>query len=213
MSADREIGEILGELGFSGAAAQQAARAALEQAGLTRAGKSRISAEKLERVKGLLDKDFARVCKDPSCRAALGRLKPAAAPLSVADPRDCERCGGSDNVKAMRRLAELCRPRGLRRVVVVGGSPSVRQELAALQPAEWELRLVDGTERRTLDKARADLEWAHIVLVWGASELDHRVSRLYTDTASPHRHKVVQVARRGIAALLNAGSEHVERHG
>jgi len=213
VSADREIALVLGELGFSGAVAQQAARAALEQAGLTRAGKSRISEDKIARVREALDQGFSRVCKDPACREALARLKPQAVAVPVADARDCERCGGSDNRKAMRRLADLCHPRGISKVVVVGGSPSVRQELLALKPAGLELRLVDGTERRTLDKARADLEWGQIVFVWGASELDHRVSTLYTDTASPHRRKVVLTARRGIAALLNAGSEHLERHG
>jgi hypothetical protein len=213
VSADREISGLLGELGFSDPGAQEAARQALEQAGLTRPGKSRISEGKLERVRSLLAAGFARACADKACRDALARAKPQAKLLLVKEARDCERCGGSDNLKAMRRLADLCRPRHIARVVVVGGSPSVRAELVSLKPAEWELRLVDGTERRTPDKARADLEWAQLVFVWGSSELDHKVSKLYTDTASPHRHKRVQVARRGVAALLNAGSEHVERHG
>jgi hypothetical protein len=210
MSTDREIGEVLAELGFGEPAALKIARDALEQAGITRPGKSRISLEKAERVRSLLDSSFARACADPVCRSALTRHKPAAALLTVS-ARSCERCGGSDNLKALRQLADLCRARGITRVVVVGGSPSVRAELAALKPAEWDLRLIDGTERRTLDKAKSDLEWAQLVFVWGSSELDHRVSNLYTDTASPHRHKVVQLARRGIAALLNAGSQHVER--
>lgn len=210
MSADREIGEVLEELGYCGAPARAAARAALEEAGLTHPGKSRISTAKAAKVQALLDAAFARACTDPACQAAAQRHKPAARLLEVAKPC-CENCGGSDNLKALRRLAELCRARGLTRIVVVGGSPSVRAELTELKPPEWELRLIDGTERRTLDKARADLEWAQMVFVWGASELDHRVSKLYTDTASPHRHKIVQIARRGVAALLNAGSEHVER--
>lgn len=210
MSGDREIGEVLKELGFGDPAALAAARAALEEAGLTRAGKTRISEEKHARVRDLLDARFARGCTDPTCRSALARRKPGATALAVPK-RDCENCGGSDNLKAMRRLAELCRAKGVRRVVVVGGSPSVREELTALKPPEWDLRLVDGTERRTADKARADLEWAQLVFVWGSSELDHKVSRLYTDTGSPFRSKLVQIARRGVAALLNAGSEHVER--
>ncbi len=210
MSADRAIGELLRELGFADPAASAAARKALEEAGLTRPGKARISDDKLDRVRALLDSRFARVCSDPTCRAALASQKPAATLLAVPKP-SCEYCGGSDNLKEMRRLASLCRARGIRRIVVVGGSPSVREELLALKPPEWDLRLVEGTERRTLDKARADLEWAQMVFVWGSSELDHKVSRLYTDTSGPFRRKLVLVARRGIAALLNAGSEHVER--
>ncbi|MFN7134692.1 MAG: hypothetical protein ACK4N5_21615, partial [Myxococcales bacterium] len=60
-------------------------------------------------------------------------------------------------------------------------------------------------------RARADLEWADLVLVWGASELDHKVSRHYTDVPPAAKRKVVQLARRGIAALLGAGAEHLER--
>ena len=210
MSADRGIGEVLAELGFADPSSAQAARLALEQAGLTHVGKSRISESKLAKVQTLLDATFARACTDPTCRAALARQKPRAALLTVPKSA-CEFCGGSDNLKSMRWLAQLCRAKGIRRVVVVGGSPSVHAELLALKPPEWDLRLVEGTERRTQDKARADLEWAQLVFIWGSSELDHKVSKLYTDTSSPFRRKLVTVARRGIAALLNAGSEHVER--
>lgn len=186
------------------------ARQALEESGLTHPGKARISEGKLERVRQMLDARFGRVCTDPTCRAALARRKPSATLVPVPKPA-CEFCGGSDNLKEMQRFAELCRARSIRRIVVVGGSPAVREQLLALKPPEWDLRLVEGTERRTLDKARADLEWAQVVFVWGSSELDHKVSNLYTDKSSPFRRKLVLVARRGIAALLNAGSEHVER--
>lgn len=208
---DPEITEVLGELGFGEPSAQRAARSALEKAGLTHARKTRISEEKLPRVRELLDATFARACADEVCRGALRRQKPGSELLAVIEPRACEYCGGSDNRKAMRRLVAACLHRGVSRVVVVGGSPSVRDELEHLKPDGWQLRLIDGTERRTQDKAKADLEWAQLVLVWGASELDHKVSRLYTDSPSASRRKVVTVAKRGIAALLNAGADHLER--
>ncbi len=210
---DRDIAELLAELGFADTAAMQAARGALEQAGLTSSRKTRVSEEKIPRIAALLDQTFARCCPSPACRGALARLKPAAQLLAVADPRNCEHCGGSDNLKAVRLLAEACRRRGISRIVVVGGSPSVREEILALKPQEWELRLVDGTERRTLDRARADLDWAHLVLIWGSSELDHKVSKLYTDATGPARRKVVHTARRGVAALFTAGAEHLARQG
>ena len=210
MSADREIAEILSELGFVGPGSALAARSALEQAGLTRAGKTRISAEKIEKVRQLLDATFARACADQACRTALARQKPLANLLSVPKSA-CEFCGGSDNLKSMRTFERLCRAKAVRRIVVVGGSPSVHAELLSLKPAEWELRLISGTERRTLDRARADMEWAQIVLIWGSSELDHKVSRLYTESPAALRRKLVPVARRGVAALLDAGAEHLER--
>lgn len=46
--------------------------------------------------------------------------------------------------------------------------------------------------------AKADLAWADIVVVWDGTELDHKVSRLYTDARD---RRVVTCQRRGIAAL------------
>jgi len=71
--------------------------------------------------------------------------------------------------------------------------------------------MVDGTERRTGDRARADVEWADLVLVWGASELHHKVSWLYTQVPQPLRHKVVHASRRGIAALLAEAVRHLDQ--
>jgi hypothetical protein len=47
-------------------------------------------------------------------------------------------------------------------------------------------------------------------LVWGASELHHKVSWLYTQVPPPLRQKVVHVAKRGIAALLAAAVRHLD---
>lgn len=216
MPSDYDIAELLTELGFLGTRAQTAARASLEAAGLTHSGKRRISAEKLDRVKEHLEASLARSCTDPACRAAVSRPRfrgdRSREIVTVDDPRGCEFCGGSDNRRAARRLVALARRNGIRRLCIVGGSPAVRTELEELLGGELELRLIDGTERRTQDRARADVEWADLVMVWGGSELDHKVSRHYTDQPASRR-KLVQLARRGIAALLNAGIEHLERNG
>ncbi len=73
-----------------------------------------------------------------------------------------------------------------------------------------ELRLVDGTRHRPIDRAKADLDWADRVLLWGATELHHKVSKQYAD-ASATRHKVVHVPRRGVAQLLTGAIESVRR--
>lgn len=211
MAGDRDIAELLSEEGFVGAAAQRAARAALEHEGLTRPGKRRISDAKANPVRELLLRLFARACRSPTCQAALSREKPAASLLVVESPARCENCGGSDNRRSMLSLAEECRRLRITKMVVVGGSPSVREELISLKPEGFELRLVDGTERRTQEKARADLDWGELVLVWGSSELDHRVSQLYTEAPPGLRRKVVVAARRGVAALLTAGTAHLAR--
>ena len=207
MSADHDISLLLGSLGYGTPEDKARARGELESKGLTRPGKQRISDEKLGAVKDALSARFAVLCGNPVCEqaAARGRELVRAIPQSM-----CEHCGGSDNKKAFLRLEALAGKRGVTKFVIVGGSPSVREELRAQAPARWQMRLIDGTERRTARDAQADLEWADLIMVWGGSELDHKVSRLYTDAAGPSRRKVVQLARRGIAALLNAAADHLE---
>lgn len=209
MSADRDIDGWLKEAGYGTEASRQRARQLMEQERLTRPGKQRISEEKLPRVQALLSERFYLACTRAECQQA---ARADGREVLVAEPRSaCERCGGSDNRRAEVTLLEACQKHGIRKLVIVGGSPSVREELDEKLGDELELRMVDGTERRTGDRAKADLEWADLVLVWGASELHHKVSTLYMQSSPALRQKVIHVARRGVAALLSAAVEHLQR--
>jgi hypothetical protein len=209
VSADHDIDSWLAGRGISLPDSRALARAVLEEAGLTRPGKVRISDMKLPRAEELLDGRFFRVCGAPDCMQVArysGRE-----PLVVQPRTHCERCGGSNNRRAEVTFLEACRHKQVRRVVVVGGSPAVREELGEQLGDKLELRMVDGTERRTSDRARHDLEWADLVLVWGGTELHHKVSGHYMHGL--HSEKVVHVARRGVAALLAEAVEHLQRRG
>lgn len=209
MSADRDIDGWFAERGITPPDSRARARAALEEAGLTSSRKVRISEAKLPRAEQVLAEHFYRVCAASACQQvarASGRE-----PLLVEPRGHCEHCGGSNNQRAETAFLEACLRHGVRRVVVVGGSPSVREELEDKLGGRLELRMVDGTERRTAARAQGDLEWGDLVLVWGATELHHKVSAHYTQPGTPYRHKVVHVARRGVAALLDAGISHLER--
>jgi hypothetical protein len=210
VSSDVEIGGWLAGLGYGAGPAQQRARAALEELQLTRPGKTRISAGKLERGAAALVDRFSLHCTSAACVEAARRS--GREPLPAATKGLCAHCGGSDNARAAQDLVAACARAGVRRLLVVGGSPSVREELRAGVGNSIELRTVDGTERRTQERARSDLEWADLVLLWGATELDHKVSTHYAHPAPPLRRKVVHVARRGIAALLGAATEHLRRN-
>ncbi|HEX8437969.1 hypothetical protein [Archangium sp.] len=209
MSADKDIDGWLAERGITSSDSRTRARNALEEAGLTSARKVRISEPKLPRAEQVLAERFFRVCTATECQQvarASGRE-----PLPVELRSHCEHCGGSNNRRAEVAFLEACERHGVNRVVVVGGSPAVREELEDKLGGRIELRMVDGTERRTAGKAQSDLEWGDLVLVWGATELHHKVSSHYTQPGTPHRHKVVHVARRGVAALLEAGITHLDR--
>lgn len=209
MSADKDIDGWFAERGITLPDSRARARALLEEVGLTSARKVRISETKLPKAEQLLAERFYRVCASSDCQQvarASGRE-----PLLVEPRSHCEHCGGSNNRRAEVAFLEACQRHGVRRVVVVGGSPAVREELEEKLGGRIELRMVDGTERRTAGKAQSDLEWGDLVLVWGATELHHKVSSHYTQPGTPHRHKVVHVARRGVASLLEAGITHLER--
>lgn len=201
--SDVPIADLLAGLGLAGADAA-AARGALEAAGLTNPRKTRISTGKVEAARAAVDAAFARLCRacaaagDPSGRRVLE--VPAAA---------CTRCSGSRASRALAELVAACSGAGIARLVVVGGSPDIRRELAAALSPPLELRLVDGTARRTRSEAQGDLAWADLVLVCGATELAHKVSTLYTRGGGPA--PVVTSPRRGVEAIAGEVVEYVRR--
>lgn len=200
---DVPITNFLASLGLVGENATLA-RLLLEGAGLTNPRKQRISVAKLEDATRAVDREIARLCW--RCADDAGDD-----PRRVVEVRSeaCARCAGSANARALDDLVAAAERAGVRRIVVVGGSPDVRRELNGLGD-RLELRLVDGTKRRMQSHARRDVEWADVVVIAGASELAHGVSALYTrDPAA--RGKIVTSSRRGVEAIATAVVRHLER--
>lgn len=198
-------------MGFGLSAGKQRARELLEEAGLTRAGKTRMSNEKLEKAEALLHERVFLHCTQSECVAF---AKSSGREPLLCEPRNtCERCGGSDNSRAVKDVIDACRRRGVTKLVIVGGSPTVRQELERLMTGSGlELRLVDGTKARPLDQARGDLAWGDVVMLWGATELHHKVSNQYQDHATgPAKKKLIHVPKRGIAQVLSGLLQHLQR--
>ncbi|MEZ5101773.1 MAG: hypothetical protein R3C15_18640 [Thermoleophilia bacterium] len=195
------IEELLGRLGLRGADLARG-RATLEAAGLTNPRKSRISVAKLERAGAAIDAAWARLC------ARCAETHDGDRPVLAVDPALCAACHGSGTRRALDELARRLPAAGVRRVVVVGGSPSFRQELERLGSAV-ELRLVDGTARRTGAEAGRDVDWADLVVVLGGTELAHKVSLLYTRDPSSRAKRVV-TARRGVEAVAAEILRHLE---
>jgi hypothetical protein len=200
-----DIDELLMGLGFDTPEGRSRARALLETERLTRAGKSRIDGTKVERVEGLLSERLFVCCGAANClRLAAGR-----AVVSCAQVRSCQGCGGSANRRSVEAAQAAFQRASIRHVVIVGGSPAVHEEILRLKSDAWELRLIDGKAKRTLDQARADARWSDLVLIWGATELDHKVSGLYL--AEVPRDRLVMTARRGVAALFDEAATHASR--
>ncbi|MCC7363069.1 MAG: hypothetical protein IT303_01760 [Dehalococcoidia bacterium] len=205
-----DIEEWLRGEGFAAPAGVRQARAALEANGLTNPRKNGMSRDKLARARAVLAAQTVRVCS-PACAAMAEPERPARVPAD-AEPNACEVCRGSNNRRAAQAMIAACAARGVRRLLVLGGSGSTLRELASLlADSAIELRVVDGLERTPNKKdAIADLEWADLMVVWASTPLPHRVSVSYTDERPPRLWSLT-VARRGVEALCTEVVRHLER--
>lgn len=209
MGSDHDLDHWLTTAGYEAPPARSLARATLESVGLTRPGKMRLSDDRLAKAEVALRQVAFLHCASPACTAAAQASGLQTFPTERRER--CSHCHGSDNLRAIHDFVAAAKKAGVTQVVIVGGSPSTREELERSLARHLSLRLVDGTERRPIERAKADLEWGQLVLLWGASELHHKVSRQYADASPEQRRKQVHVARRGISQLLHAGLEHLAR--
>jgi len=204
---DFDIHEFLIQEGFGHPVSLSAATTALQEAGLSHPGRQRIAGGKLEKARLELRARLIVTCASRSCVEAAGAFEGRR--LVPAQPGSaCHVCGGSSNAYAVERMLRAAMGAGLRRLVVVGGSPSTRRELQSLVSGRLSLRLIDGTARRSAGQARDDLAWGDLVIVWGNTQLAHRVSLLYTRRSGVHT-PVITVARRGVAGLAEGLIRHV----
>lgn len=152
-----------------------------------------IATTDTQALETILDQAVSFVCKRPECR-------PAAGSQSVfVEPDRCEVCGGSDLQLAAKKLFDTCVERGLRRIRIIGGSPTYHTRLRDLAEAsDVELKLISGIQHRTEKQARADQKHADLVVLWGGTLLDHATSGLYDRSRSA----VLTVAHRGLAGML-----------
>ena len=170
------------------------ARGLIEAEGLTNPRKDRISVAKLDFVKQVIDRHWERLCHHCS-RTSVPRSR-----IVVVPAWACVTCSGSRNAGGAREMVRSCEEAGAQRLVFIGGSPSCREELKRLIGHHLECRFVDGTGSRNKKQARHDIAWADFVVVMGATELSHNVSRLYTQQPSA-RGKLLITHRRGVEAI------------
>ena len=159
-------------------------------------------------VRPILDRALSPTCASAECDAIAPRLCGGA--VVHTSPGRCRVCGGSVNERARARIYAACIATGARRLVVVGGSPRSRAEIAGnggrwerevTGPLGIEWRFVDGTARHLDTVARANVAWAHVVVTWGPAQLGHVVSDLY---AGPGSHpRTVTCGLRGLGALAD----------
>lgn len=199
---DVAILEFLHDEGFVGPGAPEAARAVLEAEGLTRPGKVRMAASKLDTARLALETFLVRACA--GCRAR-GEAGAGGRTLVEVAQEACPYCRGSDNRRAVADMVEACRARKVRHILIVGGTATLHghlEDLIRRAGGGVQLRCVDGAEAvHTRNEATAHLQWAHLAVIWGSTPLPHKVSQLYTGHPLAQKVKTITVTQRGIAAL------------
>jgi hypothetical protein len=121
--------------------------------------------------------------------------------LELATPvsaEHCDICGGSVVRTAVKNAINACARAAWRRLCIVGGSPTARQRIEMEVDRQLDLRLIDGTISRFKQEAKRDLEWADHCVVWGATQLSHKVSSLYQGHP-----RCTTIDSRGIEDVLN----------
>ena len=202
------IDGLLTDLGYSSFGARSVARRVLEQARLTNPCKRNIHPRKLSVVRATLASRLRRTCGARQCLdAAVDDFRN----LVTVERRDCETCGGRPTAAATQTLIRRLAAHGVKRLVVVGGSPESHTQLRkAFRGAPIRLDLVDGQRKLTRGQAWALADGADIVVIWGGTILSHAVSGKF---GGGQRGKNVTVAKRGIEALVQSVVEHLSRAG
>jgi hypothetical protein len=151
-----------------------------------------------EDLAAFLDERVALLGDCAACPVPEGR-----AVVRLARER-CEVCGGADIRREVRLLEDECLLHGLRRVTIVGGSPKYRRQLKQLfTDPRVSVRLQAGNVRVTSKKARQVMEGSDLVVIWGATILDHSVSDLY-QVREGDRARLVRLAVRGIGRMIQS---------
>ena len=207
--ADVSIAEMLAGFGVSDAGAQQSALEALVAAGVvsSRPNRTRIAADKKERVGEVLSDAFFQHCHNGDCsQQTAGAGDPRA--LLLVDQPFCEVCHGSANRSALERMAKSMKTAGVNRVLVVGGTEAQAREIRDNSPASVEWRFVTTQTSRDARYYRSDRDWADVIVFWASTPLPHKVSRHFESKGDGRR---VSVTRRGVAALADEVRQHLER--
>jgi hypothetical protein len=195
--------ELLRELGYGGEVSLY--DAAMQAAGLSNPKKPRIAIAKRAAVADLLAAGFMRVCSRGDCTNRAPSIAGGRIVVPAATQADCEVCCGSVNRGGIDEMIAAFGRNGWKRLCIVGGNPSTREDLQRLAGSRLDLRLIDGTRSRNQADADADCTWADLVVLWGSTELAHKVSERYKGK------NVITCPRRGLAELAKEATTAAAR--
>lgn len=204
---DISISRMLEDMGISAPASQKAAQDALAEAGIIsfRPNRINIAASKVERSLQVLQAAFFWRCGSGNCKTkaeARGRQ------TLLVERTHCMVCHGSNDRRALEEMASAAAASNVSKILVVGGTDAKRREIREKSPSGLEWRFVDGKKSKDDRYFRHNRRWAEVIVIWGSTELDHKVSEHFVRKGDT---RVITVSRRSIGALADEVVGHLSR--
>ena len=106
----------------------------------------------------------------------------------------------------MAEMARALTEANKRRVLVVGGTDTTEWKIKEKSPPGIEWRVIEGKTGRPSRYYRGHRAWADLVVIWGGTELSHKVSAHFDGKGDD---RVITVRRRGITALADEVTRHL----
>ena len=203
--------EVLLALGVEGKAAAKRVRRLLPEHLARLLQRETLGGEQARRLREGMEERLPLCCGDPVCVAILADRFGRDRLVPTRRAAACRVCRGSPTKRSLQRAAFACARAGIRRILVIGGSPGTHAELRRHAPEGLEFRLVTGDVTREKPRAAADLRWCDVAVVWTGTILDHKVSRNYTRARGKDREApILVVKRRSIEALCEEVARYAQ---
>lgn len=193
-----DIYDMLRRLGIGEAAERGKAIVALREAGVisARPNRSGIARSKETAVVETLHNSFLWHCRRGDCQREAGA---SSKPLLLVDPEFCATAGHSPRQSLLAELGETLQAKGLRNLLLVGGTEEYWREIQSGSPATLSWRFVDGKAVKDDRYYRSHKDWADLTVIWASTPLNHKVSQKFPTAGDP---RVITAPGRGIEAMV-----------
>ncbi len=143
-------------------------------------------------VEQLVTQRIRRTCAHPVCEQVTAQDDRVA--LRVDDDSECEVCHGSAERRWFTRMVQECGWAGVKRLLVIGGTPESHDKLRALSQGQpIEIRLVPADEPVQPARVEGRVEGCDLLILWSRQVVDEAVSESYAQFARASGRLVVPV--------------------
>lgn len=160
----------------------------------------------------LLTERVRRCCVDPLCNQVVANQNLIA--LRVDAESACEVCHGNNERRWFLRMTQECERAGVRRLLLVGGTDAVHEQVRGLcQGLRVDFRIVGAHEELVAARIQGRVEGCDMLVLWGPELVDAATSAAYGEAAQSQDRPVAYVIgpRCSVYALARAVTNRVTR--